>query len=142
MTLEHSDFQNLFEKLVRIIEHNRDNPAAMKAIASELTSLYKKIPIYPGIIATSLNDVVKPAKLNELEKGAKVTILLKDGELISGEVVNFDSGNIKLKNCRKFKLPEESDEETISKKDIREVSELARDILAKTWPSLDFEVET
>lgn len=141
MTLEHSDFQDLFEKLMRIIERYQDDPVAMEAISTELENLYKKIPIYPGIIAMSLDDIVTPAKISELEEGSRITVLLKNDKLVSGEVTGFESGKLKLKNCRQFEKPEELDEATISEEDVREVRKLVRDTLAKSWPSLDFEVE-
>ncbi|MBS3815190.1 MAG: hypothetical protein KGY45_01355 [Hadesarchaea archaeon] len=141
MTLEHSDFQDLFEKLMQVIEEYKDNPAAMSAISSELSKLYKQIPIYPGIISMSIGDVVETVDLDDLEEREKLAVVLEDNKVVSGEFVSFESGNLKLKNCQLFRPPEELEETEIPKEDIQQVSELKSDILAELWPSLDFEVE-
>lgn len=141
MTLEHSDFQGLFEKLAEITKKYQDNPEAIRAISQELDDLYKKIPIYPGIIEMSLPETVSPTETEELEDGNSIIITLKDGTKLSGKFNESDSEGLTLSDCKKFGPVKELKKTSVSKEDIEKIEEIKRNLLAKNWPSLDFEVE-
>lgn len=139
MTLEHSDLQKLVENLAEILERYRTDPAALEAVLSELKALYQKIPIYPGIIADCLPEVVKPAEVGKLKKGDEVTLLLKGDKVLAGRVSGTDSGQLKLEKCQQFDAPKSRSEATVPIDDIQEARLFTREVLSKKWPSLDFE---
>lgn len=141
MTLEHSDFQDLFERLKKIIKRYHDDPEVLRALTRELDSLYRKIPIYPGIIESTLPKAVSTAEVDDLENGARVAISLKDGTKISGKFEKEDSGKLILSDCRRLEPMEELEEISVPREDVRMVNEVKSDLLAEDWPSLDFEVE-
>lgn len=141
MILEHSDFQGLFEKVAEILEKHKDNPQALEAILKELDREYKKIPIYPGIIGTTLPEVVNQVEAEDLENGAEVTISLKDGSKITGKLEKTDSDELVLSDCKKIGPVEDLEKSSIPKEEISKISELRSDLIAENWPSLDFEVE-
>lgn len=141
MTLEHSAFQGLFEKLVEIIEKHKDNPQAIKVILKELDKEYKKIPVYPRIIGETLPEVVNQVEAEDLENGAKVIISLKDGSKVTGEIEKINSDELVLSDCKKIGPAEDLEKSSVSKEKISKISELKSDLIAENWPSLDFEVE-
>lgn len=141
MTLEHTEFQALAEQLMDIIERHQDNPEALEAISQELNRMYKKIPIYAGIIEMVLPQTVSPAEIEELESGARVVASLKDGTKISGVVEEKESGKLVLTDCTKFEPVEEFDGTELAEDEISELDEIKVELLAEKWPSLDFEVD-
>ncbi len=139
MTLEHSDLQKLVEELTEVLERYHKDPAALEAVLSELKALYQKIPIYPGIIANCLPEVVKRTDIGELKRGDEVTLLLKGDKVLTGRVSGTDSGQLKLERCQQFDAPKSCGETTVPVGDIQEARLFTREILSKKWPSLDFE---
>lgn len=141
MTLEDSNFRDLFENLMKLIKKHEDNPEALEAINEELDRLYKKIPIYPGIIDQFIAKVVSPADLDDLEPGERIIVSLDNGTIISGKIENKNSDKLSLSKCKKIEPTKESDDISISTDDIKEINGIEQDMLAKYWSNLDFEVE-
>ncbi|MEM3723453.1 MAG: hypothetical protein QW179_03280, partial [Candidatus Hadarchaeales archaeon] len=96
MTLDQSEFQELVEVLVQLVEKYHGNPAVLDAILEEFRDMYRKIPIYPSIITACLRKIVESTKIEELREGDEVALLLKDGKIVSGKVVGADGDEIKL----------------------------------------------
>ncbi len=141
MTLEQSEYQRLVELLLELLERYRGNPHALEAILSELRNLYKKVPIYPGIITLCLPKVVQSAQMEKLKEGDEVVFTLKDGRMVSGRVAEINTGEIKLAESRQLNISSLAEKVPVQKGEVREARVIVRNILEKEWPSLDFEAE-
>lgn len=141
MTLEQSEYQRLVELLLELLERYRGNPHALEAILSELRDLYKKVPIYPGIITLCLPKVVQSAQMEKLKEGDEVVLTLKDGRMVSGRVAEINAGEIKLAESRQLNISSLAEKVPVQKGEVREARVIVRNILEKEWPSLDFEAE-
>lgn len=139
MTFEQTEFQQLVDEIIALLEQYRDNPRVLDAVLSELKDLYKKIPIYPGIIVMCLPKVVKPVKVEQLKEGNEVVARLKDGRIFSGRVMSVTPTDITIAECREFDPQRLCSDQVVPVSDLREIRLLTRDILAKEWPDLDFE---
>jgi hypothetical protein len=131
MTLEHSDLQTLFEKLTELIELYRNDPAALEVILSELKGLYRRIPIYPGIITKCLLEVVQPVDVKEVRSGSEISLLLRDDRVLAGRVLEVGSDQLKLTGGQQFEPQKSLGEIPIPVRDIREVRLFTRDVLEK-----------
>ncbi|MEM2908246.1 MAG: hypothetical protein QXP65_03510 [Candidatus Hadarchaeales archaeon] len=138
MTFEQSELQRLVEVIIDLLQRYGHDPGAMEVIQSELDKLYRKIPIYAGIQANCLSQVVVPIPTNQLHGGEEVSILLKDDAIVVGKVAEVTSSELKLVECKQFERPRSCAEVTLPMQNIREVRLLVRDVLKKEWPSLDF----
>lgn len=139
MTFEQTEFQQVVDEIIVLLEQYRDNPSVLDAVLSELKDLYKKIPIYPGIIVMCLPKVVKPVKVEQLKEGNEVVARLKDGRIFSGRVMSVTPPNITITDCREFDPQRLCSDQVVPVSDLREIRLLTRDILRKEWPDLDFE---
>jgi hypothetical protein len=140
MTLEQSEFQQLVELLVKLVNRYRRNPAALEAILAEFRDLYKKIPIYPSIVSMCLDKVVNPIRPEEVREGEEVVLTLEDGKTISGKVIEVSPTDIKLVETRQLIFPPTSEDTSVEVSKIKDAKRIDRKILRKEWPSLDFEV--
>ena len=141
MTLEQSEYQRLVELLLELLERYRGELHTLEAILSELRDLYKKVPIYPGIITLCLPKVVQPAQVDKLKEGDEVVLSLKDGRMLSGKLAEVNSNEIKLAECRQLNVSSLAEKIPVQKGEVEEVRVIVRNILEKEWPSLDFEEE-
>ncbi len=141
MTLEQSEYQKLVERIIELLERHRGDPNAREAILSELRTLYKKIPIYPGIITELLPKVVQSTEMDKLKKGEEVVLVLKDGRTVSGKVAEIGSSEIKLDEGRRLDISSLAEKVSVRREDVREAKVISRVVLEKEWPSLDFEEE-
>ena len=139
LTFEQTEFQRLVDEIIALLERYHDNPSALEAALSELKDVYKKIPIYPGIIVMCLPKVVKPVKVDQLKEGNEVVARLKDGRIFSGKVANVAGDNFTITDCREFNPQRLCSDQVLSVSDLREVRLITRDILQKEWPDLNFE---
>jgi hypothetical protein len=87
-----------------------------------------------------LEKVVNPAKLDELREGEEVVLTLRDGKTISGRVAEITTTEIKLAETRQLTLKPFFEKVSVGKSEIKNIKRIVRKILAKEWPSLDFEV--
>jgi len=141
MTLEQSEYQKLVERIIELLERHRGDPNAREAILSELRTLYKKIPIYPGIITELLPKVVQSTEMDKLKKGEEVVLVLKDGGTVSGKVAEIGPSEIKLDKGRRLDISSLAEKVSVRREDVREAKVISRVVLEKEWPSLDFEEE-
>lgn len=135
MTFEQSELQRLVEEIIELFRHYRNDPGALEAILSELRSMYQRIPIYSGIIASLLPKVVRPVEFGQLKEGSEVTVVLKDDRTIAGKVSHIAPGEIKLVECRQFELPKPCEGLALPASEVREIRLLTRDILDRERPS-------
>ncbi len=138
MTLEQSEFQQLTEVLIELVDRYRGNPAVLGAILAEFHDIYKKIPIYPSIVAMCLGKVVAAAKVDEIQKEEEIAVTLDDGRTISGKVVENNEKEIKLAEAHRTTFLPLTEKVSIEKSKIEDVRKLVREILAKEWPTLNF----
>lgn len=138
LTLEQSEFQRLVELMLELCERHHGDPAALEAIASELKDLYKKVPIYPGIITMCLPNVVRPAEVDKLKEGEEVIFSLKDGQIVSGKVAEVSPNEIKLAEAKQLNVPSLAEKVTVKKESVRGAKRITRGVLEKEWPTLDF----
>lgn len=141
MTLEQSEYQKLVERIIELLERHRGDPNAREAILSELRTLYKKIPIYPGIITELLPKVVQSTELDKLKEGEEVAFVLKDGRTVSGKVAEIGPSEIKLDEGRRLDVSSLAEKVSVRREDVQEAKVISRVVLKKEWPSLDFEEE-
>lgn len=134
MTFEHSELQRLVEGLTELFQRYAHDPAALEVLCSEFNSLYERIPIYTGIIANLLGQVVKPASLKQLNRGDEVSVLTKRGQVISGKVVEITEDGLKLSGCKRFHPPEQLPELELLAEEVKELRVFTRDILDKVKP--------
>lgn len=139
MTFEESELQKLVDEIIRLLENYRDDPGALDVILSELKSLYRKIPIYPGIIAYCLPMVVKPIEPKQLKGGDEVSILTKDNRILVGKISSVTQGEIKIMDCYEHGGQKLSNECNVPLANLKEARLFTREILHKEWPDLDFE---
>ncbi len=95
MTFEESELQKLVDEIIKLLEKYRDDLGALDVILSKLKSLYRKVPIYPGIIVNCLPMVVKSIEPKQLKGGDEVSILTKDDHILMGKVSSITQGDIK-----------------------------------------------
>jgi len=135
MTFEQSDIQKLVEEIIGLLERYRDDPGALEAISSELSTMYQRIPIYSGIIASLILTVVQPVTLEQLKEGSEITIVLKDDRTFIGKVAQITPDGIKLVECMQFERPKLCGELTLPKGEVREIRLLTRGVLDKERPT-------
>lgn len=141
MTLEQSEYQRLVEIIIELSERYRGDPNAREAILSELSTLYKKIPIYPGIITMLLPKVVQPIEMDKLKEGDETVLVLKDGRMVSGKVAEISPTEIKLAECKQLDISSPAEKVSVRRGDVREAKLVTRVVLEKEWPTLNFEEE-
>ena len=139
MTFEESELQKLVDEIIRLLEKYRDDPGSLDVILSELKSLYRKVPIYPGIIANCLSMVVKSIEPKQLKIGDEVSLLTKDNRILTGKISSVTQGEIKIIDCYEYGGQKSSDECNIPLTNLKEARLFTREILRKEWPDLDFE---
>ena len=139
MTLEQSEFQRLVELVMELLERYRGDPAAVEAILSEFRDLYKKIPIYPGIITMCLPKVVRPAEVDKLKEGDEVVLSLKGGQIVSGRVTEVGLEKIELAGCKQLSVSGPTEKVSVERGSVEKAERIVRGVLEKEWPSLDFE---
>ncbi|MEM2192119.1 MAG: hypothetical protein QXG38_00710 [Candidatus Hadarchaeales archaeon] len=120
MTLDQSEFQELVEVLVQLVEKYHGNP------------------VYPSIITACLRKVVESTKIEELKEGDEVALLLNDGRIVSGKVVGTDGDEIKIAEATESLPIPIAEKISIGKKEIRDVRKIKRGCLEREWPSLNF----
>jgi len=141
MTLEQSEYQRLVERIIELFERHRGDPNAREAILSELRTLYKKIPIYPGIITTLLPKVVQSTEMDNLKEGEEVVLVLRDGCMVAGKVAEIGPSEIKLVEGKRLDVSSLAEKVPVRREDVREAKVISRALLEKEWPSLNFEEE-
>lgn len=141
MTLEQSEYQKLVERIIELFERHRGDPNAFETILSELRTLYKKIPIYPGIITMLLPKVVQSTEMDKLKEGEEVVLVLRDGRIVSGKVAEISPSEIKLVEGKRLDVSSLDEKVPVRREDVREAKVISRVVLEKEWPSLDFEEE-
>jgi hypothetical protein len=141
MTLEQSEFQQLVEVLIELVDRYRGNPAVLEAILAEFRDLYKKVPIYPSIVALCLEKIVRPAKLDDLREGEEVVMTTKGGKTVSGRVAEITPNDIKLAEASELTLLPIAEKLSVTKTDVEDLKKIVREILAKEWPTLNFKEE-
>jgi len=141
MTLEQSDFQQLTEVLVRLIERYRGNPVLVEIILSEFHDMYRKIPIYPGIVSMCLEKIVQKTDVKEIRPEEEVVLKTRDGKTIAGKVAEIGDDEIALGEVQEVVVVPVPEKVRVKKSDIVGIERINREILRKEWPSLDFEVE-
>jgi len=139
LTFEESELQKLVDEIIGLLEKYRDDPSSLDAILSELKSLYRKVPIYPGIIANCLSMVVKSIEPKQLKIGDEVSLLTKDNRILAGKISSVTQGEIKIIDCYEYGGQKSSDECNIPFANLKEARLVTREILHKEWPDLDFE---
>jgi len=139
MTFEETELQRLVDEIIRLLEKYRDDPKALEIILSELKSLYRKVPIYPGIITMCLPMVVKSVDPKQLKEGDEVSLLMKDDRILTGKISGIAQNEVKLVNCFESEGQKPCGERAVQLKDLKEARLFTREILHKEWPDLDFE---
>jgi hypothetical protein len=139
LTFEESELQKLVDEIIRLLEEYRDDPGSLDVILSELKSLYRNVPIYPGIIANCLSMVVKSIEPKQLKIGDEVSLLTKDNRVLTGKISSVTQGEIKIIDCYEYGRQKSSDECNIPLTNLKEARLFTREILRKEWPDLDFE---
>jgi hypothetical protein len=139
LTFEESELQTLVDEIIGLLEKYRDDPGSLDVILSELKSLYRKVPIYPGIIANCLSMVVKSIEPKQLKIGDEVSLLTKDNRILTGKISSVTQGEIKIIDCYEYGGQKSSDECNIPLANLKEARLFTREILRKEWPDLDFE---
>lgn len=137
MTFEQSDLQRLVEEIIELLRRYGNDLGALEAISSELRTMYQRIPIYSGIIASLLPAVVQPVELGQLKEGNEITIILKDNRVIAGKVAHITPEGIKLVECKQFEQSKWSEELVLPTSEVREIRLLTRGILDKERPTLE-----
>jgi len=139
LTFEESELQKLVDEIIGLLEKYRDDPGSLDVILSELKSLYRRVPIYPGIIANCLSMVVKSIEPKQLKIGDEVSLLTKDNRILTGKISSVMQGEIKIVDCYEYGGQKLSDECNIPLANLKEARLFTREILHKEWPDLDFE---
>jgi hypothetical protein len=141
LTLEETEFQRLVELLVELVGRYRGNPVALEAVLSEFKDTYRKVSIYPGIISALLPKVIRSVEMKELAEGEEVILTLKDGRTISGKVAEITPTEVKLAESHQLTLTPLSEKVSVEKDAVEDAKRISRELLAKEWPSLNFEEE-
>lgn len=98
MTFKQTDLVEVLKKLDEIAEKN----VFMDTMIKEAYRLYKKIPLYPGIIVGCLDNVVKEKSVSEIKKGDVVVVKDKD-IFFEGKVKKIKGKIIELSNVKVFR---------------------------------------
>jgi len=130
MTYKESEFPQMLEILVNYIK--KGIPA--EEIVEQAYNLYKKVPIYIGIVNMCLENLIKEQKVSEIKKGDHV--IVKDKiNTYEAVVEKIDKNNIYLKNVKVMSNSKKLKLRINSKQKIYKIE---KDILGKLWPSLKF----
>lgn len=130
MTYKETEFPQVLE----ILNEYAKKGIPLEEVVLETYNLYKKVPIYIGIVASCVENLVNECKYEEIKKGDRVVIVGKSC-VYKGTVDKiYKNGKLKLKNlqvvCRKDKI-----EINIKK---QKVYKFNKNVLEKMWPSLSF----
>lgn len=126
MSYSESEHQGIFETINFISNKYKIPVDVLFEVAFELL---KRIPHYPGLVNSMLQDVVKKVNIGELQEGDFVVLEVSNG-IIFGEVVDK-----KLKIYGK-KLLKYIDEVDLSS--VVSIYKIEKKILEKKWPTLVF----
>lgn len=112
-----SDYSNKYKFLNRLVK--------------EAYNLYKKVPLYPGIVGLCVDNVLK--ETCEIKKG---DIVIIEGKDISyeGEVVEIKNDVVELKQAKVL----QEQESLKIKIDKNKIYKYNFSTLKQLWPSLDF----
>jgi len=130
MTYKETEFPQILEILA---EYSKKG-FPLEEIIMNLYKLYKDVPIYIGIVAMCLENLVKETKEKDIRKGDFIFLFDKNF-IYQGEVKKIEMpNNIYLKNVKviankknlKMKLKKQK------------LFKLEKNVLVKLWPSLYF----
>ncbi len=130
MTYKESEFPQMLEILVNYIK--KGIPA--EEIVEQAYNLYKKVPIYIGIVNMCLENLIKEQEVSEIKKGDHV--IVKDKiNTYEAVVEKIDKNNIYLRNV---KVMSNSKKLKLRINNKQKIYKIEKDILYKLLPSLRF----
>jgi hypothetical protein len=107
----------------------------LNRLVKEAYNLYKKVPLYPGIVGMCVDNVIKEVNnLDEINPG-DIIMIENNNIFYEGEVVDINNKIVKLRQV-KILQEKESVEIEVSK---NKVYKYNFSTLKQLWPSLDFE---
>lgn len=129
MTYKESEFPQLLE----VINEYRKKGIPLEEIVKQAFELYKRVPIYIGIVSMCLENFVSESLPDKLKNGDVVVVMDKNC-IYQGKVQSVKNNKVKLKNLK-----------IVYKKNIKELSlknkkvfKFNYNVLEKLWPSLSF----
>ena len=134
MSFKESDFPVVFSFLYSLCKKAK-NPGYFKSVFMEAFKIYKKIPLYPGLVNMCLGQVEKKVMPEEVEPGDQI-VFEKDGKEYFGFVESVKGDDVKLIDVVEIK-----DSMVFSKNEMAKVRKINENTLKELWPSLVFEEE-
>ncbi|MCS7151686.1 MAG: hypothetical protein NZ928_04830 [Endomicrobia bacterium] len=129
MTYKESDFPQLLE----ILNGYRTKGLPLDEIVKQTYELYKRVPIYIGIVGMCMEHFVNEITPNEIKNGDTIVIMDKN-VVYKGKVQLKKNGKIKLKNLMVIQKKTTQDVNIKNKK----IYKFNYEVLEKLWPSLSF----
>lgn len=129
MTYKESEFPQLLE----ILNNYRRKGVPLEEVVAQAYDLYKRVPIYIGIVGMCLENFVTESSLDEIKTGDTIVIVDKD-YVCYGKLQQKKGNTVKLKNV---KVVQKKPIKVISLKN-KKVFKFHYDVLEKLWPSLSF----
>ncbi len=128
MTFKQTEVTEILKKL----SESSDRYVFMNELVKEAYRLYKKVPIYPGIVGMCVDNVLKETQ--DIKKGDKIIVKCK-GLFYEGKITSIKDGTVELTDVKVLQ------EKKVAKIKLgkNKVLKYNFSTLGQLWPSLNFE---
>ncbi len=134
MSYSESDYLKLILAVADFLAEE-SNPLIRDLVIRTVFNLMLEVPLYPGLLASHINDLVKDFKY-EKDKNKLIgenVIVEMNGETLIGKIKNIEGDKVLLKNVHKIVKDSEVKVENSSK-----IKIVSREFFYEKWPTLDF----
>lgn len=129
MTYKESEFPQLLEILIDF----KKKKIPLEEVVSQAYKLYKRVPIYIGIVGMCLENFVSEVSPDKVKKGDTVVIIDKNN-IYQGKIQSVCQGKVQLKNMKVTNIKKSG---TVSLRN-KKIFVFNYNVLEKLWPSLSF----
>lgn len=124
-------------EILRRLNEFAETVYPVNEIVKETYRLYKKVPIYLGIVGMCMENILKPTKYEELKVGNTVIVKNKNN-IYEGKVAKIKKSYLELKNVKVIQQQKKLKVKIGKRNEIKKIN---FDTLRNQWPSLDFKKE-
>ncbi|MCX7716506.1 MAG: hypothetical protein N2Z73_03725 [Endomicrobia bacterium] len=131
MTFKESEFPYLLE----ILANYAKKGLPVEEILKSAYDLYKKVPIYIGIVNMCLENIIKDINQTEIKNGDELIIIDKKN-IYHGKVSKVENNKLILKNAKLITRNQKN--QILLKLDNKKIFKFNRNVLKTLWPTLYF----
>ena len=126
MTFHESEFPEILKKI------KAKNPVLILKLFEEATRIYSRIPIYPGLVAQSLDTILKPRLTKNIRKGDWIAFRY-NSQYYGGKIKKTGKNKIIFSNLFQFSSGKNK---TMNIKKIRDIFSVNEDLFRSKWKSV------